>query len=162
MSSPADRIREYHDTDAAALRDCIIELQDFERVLDNRLRPGVAMADDYLQHIHDRCRACAGTILVAEVAGRVAGFVTILTSVPFESLDDPPGDFALVADLVVRERFRRRGVGGTLLRAAEALARRGGAVELRVSVMAGNSGAAALYGRHGFAPYLETLSKRLT
>jgi ribosomal protein S18 acetylase RimI-like enzyme len=155
-------IREYRDADAAAVRSCIIELQDFERRIDDRLRPGESIAEDYLRHMLDRCRECEGRILVAEADGTIAGFVRVLARVPYEGLDEPPGDFAFVGDLVVLERFRRHGYGAALMQAAEEFARSRGATELRVGVLSDNQGAADLYRRMGFASYLETLSKRLT
>lgn len=153
-------IRTYRDDDLPAVRDCVVELQDFERAIDDRLRPGSAMADDYLRQMIGRCHDCAGTILVAECDSTIAGFATVLTRVPFESLDDPPGDYALIADLVVRERLRRRGLGAALLAAAERYALASGAAELRIAVLSGNRGAAELYRRVGFAPYSEVLTKR--
>jgi GNAT superfamily N-acetyltransferase len=156
------RIRPYHDGDASAIRECIAELQDFERAIDERLRPGESIAAPYLEHMQNRCRECAGTILVAECDGEVAGFATLLGRVPFESLDDPPGAYALVSDLVVRQRFRRRRLGQALLGEAERLARTlGFAQELRVAVLSENDAARELYRAAGFSPYLETLSKRL-
>lgn len=154
-------IRTYRDSDAAAVRACIVELQDHERAIDSRLRPGESMADAYLGHMLERCRDCSGVILVAEHDGAVAGFATILTRVPYEALDDPPGEYALVSDLVVRGRDRGRGLGAALVRAAEAYARAAGAGELRIGVLSANHAAAALYRREGFAPYLEVLAKRL-
>ena len=154
-------IREYREEDASAVRACIVELQEFERGIDDRLRSGESMSAEYLALMLDRCRDCAGVILVAECAGVIAGFATVLTRVPFEALDDPPGEHALVTDLVVREGFRRRGLGAVLLGATERYARAAGAAELRVGVLSGNHAAASLYRRAGFAPYLETLTKRL-
>jgi ribosomal protein S18 acetylase RimI-like enzyme len=160
--APGALVREYRDADAGGVRVCVVELQDFERRIDDRLRPGDSIADEYLQHMLDRCRELAGAILVAEIDGVVAGFVRILARVRYDGLDEPPGEYALVADLAVRERFRRRGLGAALLRAAEDYARSRGATELRVGVLSGNRGAANLYRKVGFSAYLETLSKRLT
>jgi ribosomal protein S18 acetylase RimI-like enzyme len=154
-------IREYRDDDLSALRDCVIELQDFERRIDDRLRPGASMADDYLHEMIGRCRDCAGTILVAECDSIIAGFAMVLTRVPFESLDDPPGHYAIVAELVVREAFRRRGLGAALLAESERYARESGAAELRIAVLSDNRTAAELYRRVGFVPYSEVLAKRL-
>ncbi len=64
----------------------------------------------------------------------------MLTRVPYEGLDDPPGEYALVTDLIVREGFRRRGLGRALLREAERLARDAGA-----GVLSDNREAHALY-----------------
>ena len=156
----AHLIREYRQEDATAIRSCIAELQDFERRIDGRLRPGDSIAAAYLEQLLGGCRACAGTILVAESSGAIAGFACILTRVPFEAIDDPPGEYALVTDLVVRDTFRRHGLGRALLRAAERHARDAGAAELRIGVLSGNHAAARLYRSMGFAPYFETLTKR--
>ncbi|MGH7554464.1 MAG: GNAT family N-acetyltransferase [Longimicrobiales bacterium] len=157
----AHRIREYGVGDASAVVACVVELQEFERGIDDRLRPGEAIAAEYLEHMLRWCGECAGTVLVAECESQVAGFATILTRVPYVALDDPPGEYALVSDLVVRAGFRRRGLGEALLREAERYARTAGAAELRIGVLSGNVGARALYDRVGFTPYLETLAKRL-
>jgi ribosomal protein S18 acetylase RimI-like enzyme len=157
----AQRIREYDVGDASGVIACVVELQEFERAIDDRLRPGEAIAVEYLEHMQRWCGECAGTVLVAECDGEIAGFATVLTRVPYMALDDPPGEYALVSDLIVRAGFRRRGLGEALLREAERYARLAGAAELRIGVLSGNVGARALYDRAGFTPYLETLAKRL-
>jgi GNAT superfamily N-acetyltransferase len=154
-------IRVYREDDAPVLRDCVVELQEFERQIDDRLRPGRSIAAEYLEHMLRRCRECAGTILVAECGGAVVGFATVLARVPFTELDDPPGEYALVTDLVVRAGFRRRGIGEALLREAERWAAAAGAAELRVGVLSANRSAGRLYRRAGFKPYLEIVAKRL-
>ena len=120
------------------------------------------MADEYLRHMHGRCREYTGTILVAEHADAIVGLVMLLTRVPFEALDEPPGHYALVAELVVRADARGRGVGRALLQAAERLAHSSGATELRIGVLSRNLPARQLYIDEGFAPYSEMLAKPLT
>lgn len=159
LSAPT--IREYQHADGDACRACVVELQDAERQLDPRLRTGESMADEYLRHMHARCHDHAGTILVAEHADAVVGLVMVLTRVPFEALDEPPGDCALVAELVVRAGVRGLGIGRALLQAAERHARESGATELRIGVLSNNRAARQLYLAEGFAPYLETLAKPL-
>src|SRR5690349_4264584 len=108
----ADRqpiIRAYRTDDGAALRDCIAELQDAEREIDGRLRPGRAIASEYLDTMLEECRRYAGQVFVLEVDRAVAGFTTVYARVPFERLDEPAGDYAIVAELLVRQTFRRRG-----------------------------------------------------
>jgi GNAT superfamily N-acetyltransferase len=80
---------------------------------------------------------------------------------PCEALDDPPGDYALVAELVVRDGFRRKGIARALLETAERYARDAGASELRIVVLSRNAPARTLYLREGFTPYKETLAKSL-
>ena len=154
-------IREYRDGDELACHACAVELQDAGRSIDPRLRPGEAMADEYLAQMHARCRSNAGAIIVAEQGDTIVGLVMILARVPFESLDDPPGDYAYVAELVVLEGFRGQGIGRALLRAAEGYARDAGAVELRIGVLSENRVARRLYLEEGFLPYSEMLAKAL-
>lgn len=162
MRDPAIRsIRPYQPSDSSACRACVVDMQDAEREVDPRLRTGDSMADDYLHEMHARCRDHAGTILVAEHEGAIAGLVMVLTRVPFESLDEPPGDYALVAELVVRDALRGLGIGRALLQAAERHARASGATELRIGVLSDNRPARQLYLSEGFASYLETLAKPL-
>ena len=152
-------IRAYRADDGASLRDCIAELQDAERTIDSRLRPGRTVASDYLDVMLEDCGRYLGQVFVLEVAGAIAGFTTVFTHVPFERLDEPPGDYALVAELLVRRTYRRRGYARALLAHGERYAASKGAVELRIGVLSDNTAARTLYRDFGFRPYLEILSK---
>ena len=154
-------IREYGVADAAALRRCVVALQEFERTIDPGLRPGETMADAYCERMHARCGEAVGRIFVAELAGTVIGFVTVLAHEAFTDLDDPPGTYGLVTDLAVLPPHRKQGVGRRLLERAEDFAREAGATELRIGVLAQNTAARRLYLAAEFAPHLEILSKRL-
>src|SRR5689334_8798569 len=90
-AASASRIRAYRASDSASLRDCIAELQDSERSIDGRLRPGRAIASDYLDGMLEECGRYSGQVFVLEVDGTIAGFTTVFTRVPFERLDEPPG-----------------------------------------------------------------------
>jgi len=153
-------IREYQEPDSAALRQCVVEMQEFERVIDSRLRPGASTADQYCEHIHVRCREANGRVFVAEVEGAVVGIVAVLSRERFTELDEPPGDYALITDLVVLQPFRRRGFGRQLLQRAEMFAREAGASELRIGVLAQNNVARRLYLDIAFIPHLEIFVKR--
>jgi GNAT superfamily N-acetyltransferase len=154
-------IREFRDDDADALRACVIALQDFERTIDPRLRPGEIMADAYCDLIHARCRETEGRVYVAELEGAVVGFVAVRAYEPYTDLDDPPGTYALVSDLAVLPTHQGRGIGRLLLNRAEAFARDAGASELRVGVLSRNTTARRLYLAAAFAPHLEILAKPL-
>jgi GNAT superfamily N-acetyltransferase len=161
MTESVADIRPYVAADKEECRTLVAQLQDAGRLIDSRLRRGEEMADEYLEQMHARCRDYAGIILVAQAADGIVGLVMMLGRVPFTSLDAPPGDYALIAELVVRDDWRRRGVGAALLRAGEAHAHKVGASELRIDVLSGNRAARQLYAREGFLPHLETLSKPL-
>ena len=154
-------IRPYESHDEAGCRACVVELQDAERGFDQRLRPGESMADDYLAQMHVNCRNYAGAIFVAERGDDIFGLVRVLARVPFEALDEPTGTYALVAELVVREGFRRLGIARALLETADSYAREHDASELRIVVLSKNIPARTLYLREGFRSYKETLAKSL-
>lgn len=155
-------IREYEaDRDQTALRSCLVDLQEFERGLEPGLPRGEQMADAYLAFLLDRNAKHGGRIFLAEVDGAVAGFVSVLATVPQEEPDEAPGSYAYIADLVVHAPHRGRGVGRALLERAEGFARGSGATVLRVGVLAKNHGARRLYHRLGFTDYTVQLAKPL-
>jgi ribosomal protein S18 acetylase RimI-like enzyme len=154
-------IREYRHDDRPTLRECVVELQEFERTLDPHLPPGERMADAYVDYIQERCREAHGRVFLADVEGLVAGFVVVLARENFTEPDDPPGTYALVTDLLVRVAHRNQGIGRQLLERAEAFAKSAGARELRIGVLAQNTAARRLYLAAAFVPYHEILAKRL-
>jgi ribosomal protein S18 acetylase RimI-like enzyme len=158
----AHRIREYRESDARALAACFAALHEFGRALEPRLRPGEDVTAAYLAQMWTRCAEWQGGVFVADVEGRVVGFVTVFTRVPYEELDDPPGEYALVSDLSVVPPYRGRGIGRALLERAEEFARQKGASELRIGVLARNATARELYRRAGFSEQVVTLAKRLS
>jgi ribosomal protein S18 acetylase RimI-like enzyme len=155
-------VRRFEIADLPTLQRLVSEMQDFEREIDPRLRPGGAIALDYTAAMLRRCDSHDGVVLLADVAGQTVGFVCVLPTVPHESLDEVPGSHALVSDLGVTPSVRGRGVGRALLEAAETYARSRGAAELRIAVLEGNRPAAHLYESAGFDPYLVILAKPLT
>jgi len=144
------------------VRECLIELQDFERGIDPRMPPGAAIADAYLAEMFDRCKECGGRILVAEVHGNVAGYATILPKVRSEQIEDGNIEYGLISDLVVLESYRRLGLGKKLLEAAEQYARACKVKYLRIGVLAGNRVARSLYEVAGFSPLYTELEKVLS
>lgn len=159
--APNVTIRPLREGDEQACRACVVELQDAGREIDPRLLPGEVMADEYLQEMHHRCRRYDGTILLAEQGGVIVGMVMVLAHVPYDSVDEPPGDRAILAELVVRQGYRRRGIGAALLRAADRYARDEGATEIHIAVLSRNHPARDLYLREGYIPHVDTLAKLL-
>jgi len=84
-------------------------------------------------------------VLVAEEDGEVVGWIQVSLSLLVES---PLS--AEVRGLVVDERFRRRGVGPLLLRAADDWARARGCARLRVPCNIVRADAHRFYEREGF------------
>jgi ribosomal protein S18 acetylase RimI-like enzyme len=155
-------VRDYDPArDAAALRACFVELQEFERARDPRMPAGDAIADAYLARMFERCAKWAGRVFVAD-AGGVVGFVCVWGRVPPQEIDDEPSDAAYVSDLVVLPAWRGRGVGTALLERAEAHARAQGVASIGIGVMEANARARALYERRGYGAVHVEMSKRLS
>lgn len=143
------------------LQQCIVELQDFERGREPRMPAGEEIVEPYLEQMFDRCKKGGGRVVIAEVDGVVAGYVTVLPKVESEELHDGDFEYALISDLVVLERFRGQGLGRKLLKAAELFARACKAKYLRIGVLAGNRAAEKLYADSGFSPQYIELEKVL-
>jgi GNAT superfamily N-acetyltransferase len=149
-------------TDTGSLRDCVIELQEFERGVDSRMPAGEEIADAYMSDMFLQCAMSEGSIFVADLDGRVVGFVTLLSRCSSGELDDGDIEFALVSDIVVRQECRGSGAGRMLLECAEKQAREDGARWLRVSVLARNKPGRQLYERAGFSELYVDFEKTLT
>jgi putative acetyltransferase len=76
-------------------------------------------------------------VYVAEVAGRIAGFLAV---------KDRGGGQGYLHEIFVAPEHHRRGIGSTLMRLAKQLAPAG----LRLHTLQRNTQAAAFYERHGF------------
>jgi GNAT superfamily N-acetyltransferase len=83
---------------------------------------------------------------VADEDGAIIGLAGIHVSASLEH----EGDVAKVSEIVVDERFRRRGIGGALLAEAEREARRRGCVLLFLTTAERRKDAHAFYRRLGF------------
>ena len=159
----AMKVREYsYGSDFEQLRECVIELQNFERQIDPRLPSGEDIVDEYVTQMQFRCRSCDGQIFVADIDGDIAGYVTLLNRLQSDELHEGDTEYGLIADLVIREKHRGTGLGRKLMEAAEAAAKAYGVRWLRVSVMSVNKNARKLYLSSGFSDLYSELEKDLT
>jgi ribosomal protein S18 acetylase RimI-like enzyme len=154
-------IREYEPEDYAAVRECFVELQNHERQMDANLAEADTIADRYLHHVFSECATTDGGLYVAEVDGRVAGFVGVWARIVSQEPDEVEYEYAHICDLVVLPAFRGQGLGRALLQRAEEHAREHGATTLRLGVLAANDRARQLYTSAGFHGYLEIMAKDL-
>jgi ribosomal protein S18 acetylase RimI-like enzyme len=154
-------IRPYQPADQEQVEQCIIALQDFERALEPDRVEGANIARRYLLDLLETCQKQSGQLLVAEVDGRVAGFVCVWMEPEPESYLTSLAQYAYISDLVVLPAYRRRALGRTLLAHAETFAVQQGARALRINVLARNAGAWALYRNAGFRDYEIRLLKDL-
>jgi ribosomal protein S18 acetylase RimI-like enzyme len=165
ISMPMAIIRAYQPQDFEQVRECYIELQEFERSIEPSRLPGKIAADAYIDYMFAKCSEYDGTLLVAEVEQRVVGFVCVWARVKpdeVEALLNAPAESAVISDLVVLSAYRAKGLGRALMDAAEKFAIEKGASTLRISALAGNEAARRLYRSAGFDDHWVMLAKNLT
>jgi ribosomal protein S18 acetylase RimI-like enzyme len=137
------------------------ELQAHESTVYDRMIPPDAIDDTYLDHVDEDCRRYDGLVLVALKRERIVGYATIMRRAFDESYDEVPFTYGYIGDLCVAPDQRGGGIGRALIEACEAEARAAGQRWLRISVLARNQAAHALYRAAGFHDHLVTLEKPL-
>ena len=162
MSHPQPVLIRLYDParDTQALRDCIVEQQDFHRAIEPTWPEGETIFNEYLEYLKSQCDEYDGTIIVAEAGEHMVGFVCVVASAPGASPDDP-ALHAWVHDLFVRAEYRHQGVATRLMVEAESFAHQRGARVLRLGVLDGNDGAKGFYRGRGFREYVRVMTKRL-
>lgn len=133
------------------------------------LDPGgyrVPEADPVRRYFEELLSGAAGTsivVLVAESDGTVAGMTELVIR------SEPPPDHQILipstlaeVHTVVLEGFRDRGIGSTLVSAAEKYAAEHGVSVLIAPILAPNTEAVSFYSRAGFGSHGVILSKKLT
>ncbi|MFW5832709.1 MAG: N-acetyltransferase family protein [Pseudomonadota bacterium] len=155
-------IREARSDDQEALVGLMAELQEAERALEPDRAPGAEIARSHLHFLLGEVAATGGFVVVAEVSGRVAGFLLILVETDGGTYVRPEcRRHAAVADLVVTADARGRGIGRALLAAAEERVRTAGLASIRLALLADNAAAERLYRRLGYRRYEVVMRKRL-
>ena len=105
----------------------------------------VSQYEDYLAEQ----RAGVRSVLVATVDGEYAGYVTVRWESPYEPFEGIPE----IQDFNVLPKLRRRGIGGALMDAAEALvAERSPVVGIGVGLYPDYGQAQRMYVRRGYLP----------
>lgn len=141
----------------------MIGLQEHERRLHDGLKPGAEIAADYLTYLQGHVATSDGVLLVAELEGRVVGYVGCIID-RYDGPEEAPDSavYGYITDLYVEPAWRSQGIAQRLLAAAEAHARARGMTRLRIEALSNNQEALGAYRRFGFTPYVLTLEKRLT
>jgi len=142
-------IREYSYDDIDAIKQCIIELQEYERLMDPHRLEGVKIAHDYLEHLLNLCKQGVGKIFVVEINNEVVGMVAVYIE------DDKKyfrtsRRFAYISDLIVMKEHKSDGVVKDLLQKAEEYAKSQNVSTIHASILKQHEENLSGYLRNGF------------
>ncbi len=154
-------IRVSRKSDVPGLVSCMRELQEHERRIESDRRPGARMARPYVKWLVGEALRCRGRIFVADVGGRVAGFVAVWPLIDREPRLVVQRRSAYISDLVVLAAHRRRGIARALMERAERFARARGVRQVLLGVLERNRGARGLYRALGYGAYARYLRKSI-
>ncbi|KKT82180.1 MAG: hypothetical protein A3B99_03680 [Candidatus Yanofskybacteria bacterium RIFCSPHIGHO2_02_FULL_44_12b] len=155
-------IREYKMEDKDGVEGRIFELQENEyRQYPDYWIPASDSVKPYLAFLLKRLETEDGKLFVADVAGKIAGFVAVLVD---EDKKDNPcykiKRLAYITDLVVSKEYRKGGIGGQLIRAAEEYAMGIGIQYIALDVQVKNP-AVNFYQKHGYTERSIWMNKKL-
>src|SRR6266700_3825591 len=105
MAKPSIRLA--LDADNDRLVAAIIDQQDYERRLHDTRRPGIDMADSYLEYVKANVARGDGALLIAELDGAFAGYAACWIKHDNNVAEtDDSNHFGYVADTYVVTEFR--------------------------------------------------------
>jgi GNAT superfamily N-acetyltransferase len=123
---------------------CRAELAEPLRFLEESLREGEPVAEDFVEMLREAVEAGAVEVLAARAEGRVVGVAVLVYRLSISAA----GLFASIEDLYVRPEARRRGAGRALLEAVEERCASRGVSYVEAQVE--DEGAAAFYSALGY------------
>jgi GNAT superfamily N-acetyltransferase len=160
MSAPVIRDAVWPDDREAAIS-FIDGLQRHEHAIEPNRRIDAVVGAEYFDVLIAAVAKHGGIVRIAELDGRAIGW-----AVGWHDIDDmyvvaEERRFVYIAELYVDEAARGTGVGRALIAACEDWARSQGIRIVKIGVLSGNTRAAAVYERAGYAPYATRLRKYL-
>lgn len=155
-------IEPYRPDDFDTLSILIGRLQEFEREWCKDRKPPSVVADAYTQFIVDHAGQ-TGIILIAREEGEAVGcIVGSLAEDDDPTIAESQRVCALVTDLFVEDRCRKRGLGADLLKNLETRLYARGYRNLRVSAQTLNKVAVSFFSARGYLPTTVQFSKHFS
>ncbi len=154
-------IRDMEDADREAVIDLIWQLNLFEDKISGDRAPGRKAAAAGLGANRRRMADHGGAEMVAEIDGKVVGYLLCVIEKADAYIRESFGMQAYIAELVIDEGHRGKGLGQKLIAAAEDYARGRDMPSIFIGVLAGNAPADRLYEHLGYRSYSIERMKRL-
>ncbi len=153
-------IREYNQTDIDVIKECLVDLQEFEKLMDPHRLEGIKIAEDYLAHLLKMCERNKGKIFVVEVNEDIVGMISVVIE------EDPKHlrkikRFATITDLIVIPEYQGNGISKTLIEKAEEYAKSQNVDTIQVHQLSKYEKGLKNYLRNGFSEFEIVLRKKI-
>ncbi|MBP9690620.1 GNAT family N-acetyltransferase [Candidatus Woesebacteria bacterium] len=154
-------IRTYTQTDVDGIKACLVELQDFEKLMDPHRLEGIQVAHTYLEHLLKLCETGHGTIFVVEIDGAIVGMISVY-------IEDDTKHFrkakryAYISDLIVMKEYQDKGITKELLEKAEVYAQSKDVTTIQASILRGHEEGLSGYLRNGFHEFEVRVRKKIS
>ncbi len=154
-------IREYTNEDVASIRKCLIELQEFERLLDPDRLEGIEIAHEYLEQLLRISRQEEGKVFVVEIDGDIVGMISILIEDNIKHYRKSR-KVAFISDVMILPEFKDKGILKELVKKAEDYARSIGIRVIQTAMLSKHDEGIEGFQRNGFSNYEIILQKKLS
>lgn len=153
-------VREYTKDDVDAIKTCLVELQDFERLMDPHRLSGIKVAHEYLEHLIKLCEEGVGKIFVVEINENVVGMISVYIEDDKKHFRKKQR-FAYIADLIVMKEYKDKGVIKELLDKAERYSLLKKVDTIQTSILKGHEENLNGFLRNGFHEFEIKMRKRI-
>lgn len=153
-------VRQYTNRDVEGIKQCLIELQEFERMIDPNRLEGIKIAHEYLEHLLELCEAGRGRIFVVEIDGTIVGMISVYIEED-KKYFRKARTFAYISDLIVMQEYKDQGIIKELLEKAEEYARTKGVQSIHASILKNHDESLNGYLRNGFKEFEIIVRKQI-
>lgn len=154
-------IREYTHNDVDDIKKLLVELQEFERMMDPRRLEGIKIAHEYLEHLLELCEKAEGKIYVVEIYNEVIGMISVYIQEDKKHYRKTHR-YAYISDLIVLPEYRDRGITKELLETAEKYAQSEKVDTIQTFVLTDHQEGIAGLQRNGYHQFEIILKKTLS
>ena len=142
-------IREYTQDDVESIKQCLIDIQDFERMLDPNRLEGIEVAQNYLEHLLSLGKQNAGNVFVVEVDSEIVGMISVYIETDMKHFREKRS-YAYISDVIILPEYSDKGIMKDLLTKAEEYAISKKVTTIQTSVLAKHSEHIDGFQRNGY------------
>lgn len=153
-------VREYTKEDIAGIKQCLLELQEFEKLLEPDRLSGIEIAHDYLEHLLQMSKQEKGKLFVVEINNEIVGMISVVIEPDIRHLKKA-GNVAYISDVIILPEYRDKGIMKDLLEKAEEYAKSKQIKAIQTALLTKHTEGIEGFTRNGFKTYEIILHKKL-